>query len=200
MLQRIVQVLVGIIAAVVILGVVTVIVRDQLGKNEEVAEVIHTKKPVIPAPKQPGPKVSQPQSQRTPAAPTRPAPAEYEERDIPEDPSATPSPAYRIPQRKFTWGEVEAILDKLRDERKQRPEARDDLESWYTYLASPQYTESKDLPEHCAKLAQWRRDFPDSPNPLVVLGRVHIHWAWEARGSGWASTVTKEGWEQFHTR
>lgn len=32
---------------------------------------------------------------------------------------------------------------------------------------------------------------------LTFEGEYHIHQAWEARGSGWASTVTEEGWKGF---
>jgi len=32
----------------------------------------------------------------------------------------------------------------------------------------------------------------------VTGGRLHVDKAWEARGSGWASTVTEEGWQGFH--
>ncbi|MBT3200327.1 MAG: hypothetical protein HN350_10470 [Phycisphaerales bacterium] len=37
-------------------------------------------------------------------------------------------------------------------------------------------------------------------DPLVrefALGKRHVEQAWEARGSGWASTVTEEGWAKF---
>ncbi len=32
----------------------------------------------------------------------------------------------------------------------------------------------------------------------MVGGRYHIDAAWEARGSGWANSVTEEGWKQFN--
>ena len=97
-------------------------------------------------------------------------------------------------------GGSRAILDRLRQERKERPGAIDDLLSWYSFLAMPEYTESQDIPEHCTKLAEWRREFPNSPTPLIVLALAHIRHAWNARGSSWASTVTQEGWELFQSR
>jgi hypothetical protein len=200
MMQRIVQVVAGVAAAAVILVVVSLVIREQWkpAAEAEPALAIEAKKPVIA-----GAPSLQPSTERKGPNPgpavQSPAPLKTEP-EPPEDPSATPSPARRLPNRTFTWTEIEEILEKLRQERPSRAEAIDDLESWYAYLASVHYTKSRDLPEHCAKLAEWRREFPQSPNLLVVLGRAHISWAWEARGSGWASTVTEEGWQQFHTR
>ena len=98
----------------------------------------------------------------------------------------TPSPARLLPTRKFTWAEIETILEKLRAERKGRPQAFDDLRSWYSYLSSPVYSESKDYPTHLLKLAEWRKQFPKSSNPLVVIAKTYIAYAWQARGSGFA--------------
>lgn len=41
---------------------------------------------------------------------------------------------------------------------------------------------------------------PGNPGPLVLRGRQAIRKAWQARGSGWASTVTPEGWKGFHAK
>jgi len=112
----------------------------------------------------------------------------------------TPSPAKSRPTRKFTWAEIETILDKLRGERKGRPQAFDDLQSWYSYLSSPEYTESKDIPTHIAKLAEWREQFPKSPTPLVVLAKTYLAYGWAARGPGFANTVTEEGWKLLNER
>ncbi len=70
----------------------------------------------------------------------------------------------------------------------------------YQQVANPAFTDSADYPAHCAELAKWRDEMPDSPTPLVALAKAHIDWAWQARGSGYAGTVTEEGWQQFHTR
>lgn len=112
----------------------------------------------------------------------------------------TPSPAHAKLDRQYTWEEVEAILDKLRGEREARPQALDDLRSWYTLLSSPRYTESKSVPEHVTKLEAWRREIPKSPTPLIALAKVHIAWAWEARGPGLAKTVSNEGFELYADR
>jgi hypothetical protein len=41
---------------------------------------------------------------------------------------------------------------------------------------------------------------PDSTLPLLVKGSHAIHWAWEIRGSGRASTVPQEAWPIFRKR
>lgn len=46
----------------------------------------------------------------------------------------------------------------------------------------------------------WLNAVPDSPLPYIVSGLHAIHWAWEARGSGTASTVTNEGMKLFFQR
>ncbi|WP_155371979.1 tetratricopeptide repeat protein [Catellatospora vulcania] len=44
------------------------------------------------------------------------------------------------------------------------------------------------------------RSDPDPTVPLLVKGLAAISWAWDARGSGYASSVTEEGWKLFRQR
>ena len=53
---------------------------------------------------------------------------------------------------------------------------------------------------YLAKLEKWKAAYPESPTPLVVLGKVYTSWAWKARGSGYANTVTDEGWRLMRER
>ncbi|MDB5173639.1 MAG: hypothetical protein JWN51_2412 [Phycisphaerales bacterium] len=41
---------------------------------------------------------------------------------------------------------------------------------------------------------------PGAPDPLIARGRFYVDYAWEARGGGWANTVTQDGWKQFAIR
>ncbi len=50
------------------------------------------------------------------------------------------------------------------------------------------------------KLESWVEAYPQSPAPLVALGNVYVGWAWKARGSGYANTVTDEGWTLMRGR
>jgi len=48
-----------------------------------------------------------------------------------------------------------------------------------------------------------RIDVPDAPNPWLVgmvCGLYQLEYAWDARGSGFAYTVTEEGWRLFDER
>ena len=40
----------------------------------------------------------------------------------------------------------------------------------------------------------------DDPGPHVFKGSRYVHYAWEARGGGYADTVTGEGWKLFNDR
>jgi hypothetical protein len=115
-------------------------------------------------------------------------------------PSLVAQPSAPTPPRKWTFNEIEQELERLRAERKERPAAADDLSATYATLATPKFSNSADYPEHCVVLAKWRDQHPDSPTPLLALAKAHINWAWEARGVGFADTVTDEGWQHFHTR
>jgi len=41
---------------------------------------------------------------------------------------------------------------------------------------------------------------PNDPGPLYVKGSVYVQWAWQARGSGLAATVTEKGWKLMGER
>src|SRR6185437_9781417 len=41
---------------------------------------------------------------------------------------------------------------------------------------------------------------PNDPGPLYVKGEVCVQWAWQARGSGVAATVTDKGWKLMAER
>jgi hypothetical protein len=128
------------------------------------------------------------------------APARGEERPTGAPPEGKNEADLPKEQRPRDWRQVEADLETLRQSRKNDPGAAHQLSDFYDELVDPAFTRSKDIPEHCTKLAAWRKELPDSATPLVVLGRVHLAYAWQARGSGFANTVTEEGWELFHGR
>jgi hypothetical protein len=46
----------------------------------------------------------------------------------------------------------------------------------------------------------YKRAFPKSGRPFALEGRFAIDWAWDARGSGSAGTVTPLGWKLFNER
>lgn len=44
------------------------------------------------------------------------------------------------------------------------------------------------------------KHFPDSAATAIVRGKFLNKYAWDARGSGWASSVTEQGWKDFNAR
>jgi ankyrin repeat protein len=58
--------------------------------------------------------------------------------------------------------------------------------------------EESDLAE--LAIARFAILYPSSHLGVYLRGQALVHYAWEARGSGWAHTVSEEGWELFHAR
>ncbi len=48
-----------------------------------------------------------------------------------------------------------------------------------------------------ALLERWKSAYPESITPYIVEAKVHSAYGWEARGGGYANTVTDEGWKVF---
>ncbi len=76
------------------------------------------------------------------------------------------------------------------------------LHWFYLNLASPprrERTEQATL-EHFDRLRRWRLAKPESITPYVIEAEGRISYAFSARGTGWASTVTEEGWKVYAER
>jgi hypothetical protein len=95
---------------------------------------------------------------------------------------------------------VEAELEKLRKDRRILPTGEDELSRWYAKLSQKSFTQSADYPQHIERLELWRGEVPGTSTPLVVMAAAYIKFAWEARGGGYANTVTPEGWRLFGER
>ena len=57
-----------------------------------------------------------------------------------------------------------------------------------------------DYQAHFANLRRWQAACPESPAPLIALAESYQGYAFLARGDGYASTVTAEGWRLFDQR
>jgi len=189
--------LLNIVACVVVgLVVVTlgVIIWQQSQHPNDYSEVID-----FPAPPPPKVSATKPAAPQPPRGPNPPAPLPQVKKQ--PEPDEPPQPAAE-PVRKgdLTWSQVEEAFERVRRARKEKPVLNHDLNSMYDDVAAPAYTDSADYPAHCAALAKWRDEFPQSPTPLIALAKSHIDYAWQARGGGYAFTVTDDGWQLFHTR
>ena len=53
---------------------------------------------------------------------------------------------------------------------------------------------------HLARLEKWRAQYPQSITVYTTLAATYVNYAWQARGNGYANTVTDEGWQLFRDR
>lgn len=51
-----------------------------------------------------------------------------------------------------------------------------------------------------AKVNALRKAFPDAPFPILAEAQYWASFAWDARGSGYAASVTPDGWKLFQER
>ncbi|HPG31931.1 MAG TPA: DUF4034 domain-containing protein, partial [bacterium] len=56
----------------------------------------------------------------------------------------------------------------------------------------------KDIKNAAELSADWQKEFPKSHLPHLLNACLSIDKAWEARGTGWASSVTEEGWKEMN--
>ena len=54
--------------------------------------------------------------------------------------------------------------------------------------------------EHLKRISDWAEQKPQSVLPQTAMLATLTSYAWKARGSGWANTVTDEGWRLFNER
>lgn len=59
---------------------------------------------------------------------------------------------------------------------------------------------SLSMPEALRLTAEWRRAYPRSPLPTLIEAMAFEDWAWTARGSGYANSVSGAGWLLFSGR
>lgn len=98
------------------------------------------------------------------------------------------------------YAELETLAQELRASK-----ARERGGSWKIYQFYWAMECADDEPEavwlrHQVIHAEWVKKFPRSITPRVAQARFFIKYAWHARGSGYAKTVTEEGWRLFRER
>jgi hypothetical protein len=100
---------------------------------------------------------------------------------------------------KQDFAELEAIIKELRakDTHYQGLSGR---ELYYTELGHPDAPGDDAWKQHLAHLKNWQKASPDSPTPLIALGRAWANLAWSVRGGGYSNTVSPESWKQFDDR
>lgn len=96
---------------------------------------------------------------------------------------------------------LEKTAAELRKTKDKFPEGLWKLEAFYNGIAPNDYIK---VPLYWygvfVRLEKWKKAYPNSITQRVALARAYIEWAWNARGGGWANTVTPEGWKLFEER
>ena len=67
------------------------------------------------------------------------------------------------------------------------------------HLAGPEQLDA-DFEAELALMQKWKAAAPASITRPVVEAQILLAYAWKARGGGWASTVTDDGWKLFSER
>ena len=71
------------------------------------------------------------------------------------------------------------------------------FDAWYQAMNSMFYRQ----PARYAKtLEKWKAVNPDSGTVIIADALFHLGQGWEARGEGYANTVSKEGWEIYRRK
>ena len=73
----------------------------------------------------------------------------------------------------------------------------------YDGVASPfegDRASDSDWEAHLAAVKKWIAAYPDSATARLALAATYTSYAWAARGSGYANTVSDSGWELFGQR
>ncbi len=74
------------------------------------------------------------------------------------------------------------------------------LRHFYELVDGPAENTEAGWKLHLERLDRWQKAQPKSVTPLITIGENYISFAWRARGSGYAHTVSQEGWRQFGER
>ena len=99
------------------------------------------------------------------------------------------------------YTQLEKTAADLRETKARFPEGVWKLPSFYDGLnPKPLCISTPDWEAWFSKLDAWKAAFPDSPTQPVARAEALVGYGWEARGGGYANTVTKEGWKLLAER
>ncbi len=96
--------------------------------------------------------------------------------------------------------ELDKLADNLRTSKRVRANGTWLLFNLYTGLTPGSKADEADFETRLASLRAWIEARPESITARVALADTLISYAWLARGSGWANTVTETGWRLFAER
>lgn len=190
------------VLAVLVLGAGVGLVMGQYIKRWSSARTAQTK----PTPSsRPARLDIRPIEEEAPATASLPLEAALAQLDFERDPKAFHAFQVIVQARlhRDRFEELEAFAEKARAEKLRFPGGGWKLYNLIRDLG--RYQGGRDRPDadwldHMRHIQDWMRRFPDSLTAREAYAEALTGFAWKARGSGWASTVTPEGWELFRQR
>jgi len=102
--------------------------------------------------------------------------------------------------REKNYEELEKVAAAWRKPEARMLDGRWNLSVFYNTLAKTTEYTDKGFAETRQKLEEWRQKRPHAIEPVILLAKLEGSYAWFARGSGWANTVTEEGWRLMGER
>lgn len=97
------------------------------------------------------------------------------------------------------FADLDRMADQYRSDKSRLPGGDWRLHAFYLALDAPQLSD-QDTRDHLAHLERWTQQRPASVTARIALATSLGRWAWVARGSGEARTVTADGWRLFNDR
>ena len=100
------------------------------------------------------------------------------------------------------YGQIDALAQQLRAQRLRFRGGAWQLNVVYGAINSPGSLTETDAAWQglITKLQSWITSDQGSPTPRIALAQAYLTFAWKARGSGFANTVTPQGWALFNER
>ena len=98
------------------------------------------------------------------------------------------------------YAALERQAEKLNQTEARFVDGRWKIHAFMMGLSTPQTKSAEDWKARETALKAWGEAFPNSATQKIAWAAFMIEAAWRARGSGYAKTVTEEGWRLFKER
>ncbi len=98
------------------------------------------------------------------------------------------------------YDDLDAVADKWRREKTRTRSGAWNLTLFYQAFAIPRGAPEKAYETRAGQLEAWAAARPESVTPMILWSLMETDHAWAARGSGFANTVTPDGWTLMKER
>ena len=98
------------------------------------------------------------------------------------------------------FDELEKMSQEFRKTKAKFPHGPWKLSTFYGGLDSPKENSPDGWKRFMAKFDKWQKLYPNSITARIAAGKAWVMFGWDARGSGYASTVSAEGWRFMEER